>query len=86
MIYIGDGITDVPCMKLTKDGGGVSIAVYNDNSLKTAKSLYDDKRINYFVKADYRENSEIDTIIKKTITSMAINTELKNISFEESTK
>ena len=27
MIYIGDGLTDVPCMKLTKDGGGVSLAV-----------------------------------------------------------
>ena len=84
MIYIGDGITDVPCMKLTKDGGGVSIAVYNDKSFKTAKSLYEDNRINYFVKADYRENSQIDEIIKKTITAMAINTELKNISYEES--
>ena len=86
MIYIGDGITDVPCMKLTKDGGGVSIAVYNDKSIKTAKSLYEDNRINYFVEADYRENSDIDTIVKKTIMSMALNTELKNISYQESTK
>ena len=86
MIYIGDGITDVPCMKLTKDGGGVSIAVYNQKSIKTAKSLYDDNRINYFVPADYQEDSAIDTIVKKTIMSMALNTELKNISYEESTK
>ena len=86
MIYIGDGITDVPCMKLTKDGGGVSIAVYNDKSIKTAKSLYEDNRINYFVPADYRENSAIDTIVKKTILSMALNTELKNILYQESTK
>ena len=86
MIYIGDGITDVPCMKLTKDGGGVSIAVYNDTSIDIAKNIYDDGRINYFVKADYRENSSIDVIIKKTIMSMALNTELKNISYHESTK
>ena len=84
MIYIGDGITDVPCMKLTKDGGGVSIAVYNNKSIKTAKSLYEDNRINYFVKANYQEGSQIDEIIKKTIISMAINTELKNISYKES--
>lgn len=29
MVYIGDGITDVPCMKLVKVNGGQSIAVYN---------------------------------------------------------
>ena len=42
MIYIGDGLTDVPCMKLTKDGGGVSIAVYTDKSENTAKNLFDE--------------------------------------------
>ena len=80
MIYIGDGFTDVPCMKLTKDGGGVSIAVYTDNKIETAKNLLNDDRINYMTLADYREGSEIDKIVKKTIESMALNTRLKNIS------
>ena len=82
MIYIGDGITDVPCMKLTKDGGGVSIAVYTDKSEKTAKSLLDDQRINFLAKADYRENSRIDLIVKKSIEAMAINMDLKDITYE----
>ena len=80
MIYIGDGITDVPCMKLTKDGGGTSIAVYTDKSIKTAKTLMDDARINYTAKADYRENSPIDVVIKKTIDLISIKNDLKKVN------
>lgn len=83
MIYIGDGYTDVPCMKLTKENGGVSIAVYTDKNYRTAKMLLNDGRINYMVKSDYREGTEIDSIVKKTIKSMAISTELKNISYKQ---
>ncbi len=80
MIYIGDGITDVPCMQITKNGGGVSIAVYTDKSEEKAKELFDDGRITYLATADYRENSVMDTIVKKTIDAMAINDELTSIS------
>lgn len=83
MIYIGDGFTDVPCMKLTRENGGVSIAVYTDKNYDTAKKLLNDGRINYMVKSDYREGTEIDEIIKKTIKSMVIDTELKNISYKQ---
>ena len=83
MIYIGDGLTDVPCMKLTKDGGGVSIAVYTDKNKKIAEELYNDGRINYMARADYSEDSRIDAIIKKTIDAMAINSELSSLSHEE---
>lgn len=86
MIYIGDGYTDVPCMKLTKDGGGISIAVYTDKTEKTAESLLSDERINYMTLADYRDGSEIDKIVKKTIEAMALNTELKNITYRQTSE
>ena len=83
MIYIGDGFTDIPCMKLVKDGNGVSIAVYTDKNLESAKTLLCDGRINYMAKADYSEGSDLDGFIKKTIDTMVTNTELKNISYSQ---
>jgi len=83
MIYIGDGYTDVPCMKLTKDHGGVSIAVYTDKTGKMAKKLLNDGRINYMVKSDYTEGSEMDKIVKMTIERMALDTELRNITYKQ---
>lgn len=83
MIYIGDGYTDVPCMKLTKEHGGVSIAVYTNKTCNMAKKLLNDGRINYMIKSDYREGTEMDEIVKKTIKSMVINTELKNITYKQ---
>lgn len=83
MIYIGDGITDVPCMKLTKDGGGVSIAVYTDKNINTVKNLKDDERINYIAKADYTEDSKLDMIVKKSIDSVKTKKELLELSKTE---
>ena len=70
-------------MKLTKENGGVSIAVYTDKNKDTAKKLLKDGRINYMVYADYSDGSKIDEIMKKTIGVMALNTELKNITYKQ---
>ncbi len=65
MIYIGDGLTDVPCMKLVKSNGGQSIAVYNPaKGSMSAKDLLTAERVNYVVPADYREGSRLETIVR----------------------
>lgn len=74
MIYFGDGETDIPCMKLLKDKGGNSICVYKpneENAKKTAQKIYDEKRVNYVLPADYSANSQIDETIKKIIDGIA---------------
>ena len=65
MIYLGDGDTDVPCMKLVKGFGGKSIAVY-DNPLRktTAEKLYSDDRVNYISESNYTNNSYLDKYVK----------------------
>lgn len=66
MIYIGDGYTDIPCMQIVKDNHGTSIGVYSSNK-SNVERLYNDERINYLAKADYRKNSEIDKIVYNII-------------------
>ncbi len=71
MIYLGDGITDVPCMRLIKDKGGLSIALYK-NKAENAKILFKDERVNFMCKADYSENSQLDNIIKLQLQNIAL--------------
>lgn len=66
MIYIGDGLTDVPCMKTMIDRNGYAIAVFSEDP-KNAKSLLDHRRCNAIAKADYREGSQLFNLIKKRV-------------------
>lgn len=74
MIYIGDGLTDVPCMKLVKDKGGYSIAVYKPNSTnaraKAEKLRDDDGRVNFAVVANYSEKSLLENLVFRILEEM----------------
>jgi len=59
MIYIGDGYTDVPCMKMTKQKGGTAIAVYQPEHGDVARSLLRQRRAHYALESDYREGSDL---------------------------
>lgn len=81
MIYIGDSDTDIPCMKLVNSHGGYSIGVFNaeTNDKNKVYKMMRDKRIKYYVPADYRENTEIDKLVKaiidRTVTNEVLETE-----------
>ena len=70
MIYLGDGTTDVPCMKIVKMFGGNSIAVYspeNKHQRDTAAKLLRQDRVNFMCKADYRVGGEIYAVVTTII-------------------
>ncbi len=68
MIYIGDGLTDVPCMKLVKSNGGQSIAVYDQGKgREAAHNLLKADRVNFVAAADYGSGSDIETIVQAII-------------------
>ena len=63
MIYVGDGLTDVPCMKMTKQKGGYSIAVHAPGKTELADDMLLQGRADFSVEADYSENSEIEQVV-----------------------
>lgn len=81
MIYIGDGLFDVPCMKMMKAYGGYSIAVYQNKDSKV-EDLLKKGRVDYIYPADYSENTGLDITVKNIIRKMSISETL----YDEYTK
>lgn len=70
MLYIGDGITDVPCMKIVRMNGGHSVAVYQKDR-RAVNELILDKRVDFAVKADYSQGSELERAVQAIISQAA---------------
>ena len=85
MIYVGDGLTDVPCMKLVKVNGGYSIAVYKPGEESKAAPLIRDGRVDFISVADYSEGGELDRIVKEVIRTMALKDRLRRESKKQLT-
>lgn len=82
MIYIGDGDTDIPCMRIVKREGGHSIAVYKQNkpgAKEKARHLIKDGRVNVVLPADYSENKQIDMYVKSVIDKIAADACVQNL-------
>ena len=78
MIYIDDGETDIPAMKMTKLQGGTSITVYNSRRRKikrqdslrdVCETLIKVDRTDYMEPADYSNDSDLVKIIKLSISN-----------------
>ena len=82
MVFIGDGDTDIPCMKLVKQQGGHSIAVYQRNktgSKKKAEKLITDNRASFAAIADYSASSDLSNAMKLIIDKVSAQEHLNQI-------
>jgi phosphoserine phosphatase len=68
MIFLGDGDTDIPTMKMLTYQGGHSVAVYDEQrerkDLDKIHGLISDDRVDFVAPANYEENSQLDIIMK----------------------
>ena len=85
IIYIGDGLTDVPCMTVTKHNGGNAIAVYKKGSpkgIKVCRRLLDAKRVNFIAQADYSKGRDLEKKVKLLLRSIIYNIEYQKELFK----
>ena len=64
MIYLGDGLTDVPSMKMTRSKGGFSIAVYTPDDSSVADDMLLQDRADFALEADYREGGRLEAVVR----------------------
>jgi phosphoserine phosphatase len=80
--FFGDGLTDIPTMRLVTDQGGSAVAVYNPDSARSmaaARELRDDGRAHLAGPADYTENSPLDCLAQALLTEMAARAHARNL-------
>lgn len=72
MIYIGDGLSDVPCMKMTRAYGGAAIAVYQEENRQGVEDLLSKDRVDFIFPADYSAGTDLEKTVCNIIRKMAI--------------
>ncbi len=78
MIYVGDGLTDVPSMKLVRQRGGHAIGVYRKP--EDASYLVDEERVDFYVKSDYRDDSDMDLAMKAILNKISAQSRIDELS------
>jgi phosphoserine phosphatase len=70
MVYLGDGDTDIPSMKMVRHQGGHSVAVFDPKRWASHElqdkvyNLIAEDRAHFVVPGDYRAGSQLDVTIK----------------------
>ena len=72
MVYMGDGLSDVPCMKMMRAYGGQAIAVYQESNRMGVEDLLAKGRVDFIFPADSSEDTALDLTVKNIIRKMSI--------------
>lgn len=76
MIYVGDGLTDVPCFSLIEKGGGVSFGVFQSGE-KSAKQAFqqflETKRVRSLHHPDYGEDADLGALLRAAVSTTCSN-------------
>ncbi len=85
MIYLGDGMTDVPSMALTKKNGGHTVAVFDPHDARgraTCVKLLDAGRVDFVAEADYRPASKLSRRVRLLLDAIIADIAYRREAFE----
>jgi hypothetical protein len=84
IVYVGDGMTDVPSMALTKKNGGHAVAVYDPRGRgrETCVKLLDAGRVDFIAAADFRKSSKLTRRVELLLDAIVADIAYRREAFE----
>jgi hypothetical protein len=80
MIYVGDGLTDIPCFTLIKTNGGIPFGVFDPKSKKKTKQALDKfmqpGRVVGMFQPDYRDGEALGSMLRVAVANKCAAIEL----------
>ena len=78
MIYVGDGLTDIPCFSLIRERGGRTFGVWSPN--KSPKQAFQDllqqRRVDSLHSPDYQPDADLGAMIRAAVETLVASIEL----------
>ena len=85
-MYIGDGATDIPCMRLVKNFGGYAIMIYQEEcpeKKQLAQEYLQTNRISMMSPNDYSPGSQLERGVKLIIDNVVAKARFNEINAME---
>jgi hypothetical protein len=85
IVYVGEGMTDVPSLALTKENGGHTVAVYDtegDKGRATCVKLLDAGRVDFIAEADFRAASRLTRRVQLLLDAIVADVAYRREAFE----
>ncbi len=85
IIFVGDGLTDIPSLSLVHSLKGHAIAVYDParaDKREEMMQLIREQRVNYVCEANYSSNSKMMTIVKSIVDKISADASLSALQKE----
>lgn len=83
IIYVGDGLSDIPAFEIVSERGGIALGVVgvdDETEWKARKRLHTDRVVANLASADYREDSELLRSLILAVQSIARRVAIRRLS------